>query len=85
MVRFHGLNRCSHGQPPAEEYGGAHVDGPVHPRPELGEAALVGHAEHDPEDDLEGERVHPLEGAEVAVRASSEATSRWATSVTSDS
>ena len=85
MVRFHGPNRCSHGQPQPSRTAGLDVDGPVDPRPELGEAALVGDAEDHPEDDLEGQRVHPLEGAEVAVRESSEATSARATSVTSDS
>ena len=49
---------------PAEQDGRADVDGLVDPRPQLGEPALVGDTEDDAQDHLEGEGVHPVEGAE---------------------
>jgi hypothetical protein len=49
---------------PAQQHSGADVHGPVDQGTQPGEAVLVGHAEHDPEDHLERQSVHPVQRPE---------------------
>ena len=53
------------GIPPPEQHGRADVDGAVHAGSEPRQPRLVRHAEDHAQDDLEGERVHPVEAAEL--------------------